>query len=184
MAQVQVVWKSLNPRERLSAIGAGLIVLAWIVGLLSYGAGASTVALLGAIAVLAIFYIKYTPTIKVTWPADVSLIVLGISAIVALIELIDLLRIFPALGYIGSFAGGLIVTILLEVAGAAVMVWGAWQEYQLVKPATPDWMGGATSTTPPPAAPASPPPAAPPVAPPAAPPASSPVDNTDEAPPA
>jgi hypothetical protein len=57
------------------------------------------------------------------------------------------------------------------------MVWGAWQEYQIVKPPMPNF--GSTTTPPPPAtsAPAAPPPAAPaPTAPPA--------DNTDEAPPA
>ena len=58
--------------------------------------------------------------------------------------------------------------------GAGLMAWGAWQEYQIVKPAMPN-LGG--TTTPPPSAP----PAAP-AAPPAAP-AAPPVDNTDEAPP-
>ena len=84
MAQVQEIWKQFNPRERLSAIGAGLIILGWIVGIFSYGLGSSTIGLLGAIAVLAILYIKYSPTMNVSWPAPVSLLVLGISAIVAL----------------------------------------------------------------------------------------------------
>ena len=172
MAQVQAVWNKLNPRERLSAIGAGLLVLAWIIGLITYGAGASTISLLGAIAVLAILYIKYTPTMNVNWPAPVSLLVLGISAVVALIVLVDLLQILPYLGLARYFGGAVILVLILEVVGAAVMVWGAWQEYQIVKPAMPNF--GATSA--PPAAPSTPAAPAAPTAPAA--------DGTDEAPPA
>lgn len=174
MAQVQAIWNKFNPRERLSAIGAGLIILGWLVGLFSYGIGSSTIGLLGAIAVLAILYVKYAPTMNVTWPAPVSLLILGISAIVALFALLDLLTWLPRLGIASYFGAGIIVTLLLSVAGAAVMVWGAWQEYQIVKPAMPNF--GSTPTTTP-TTPATPPPAAPP---PAAPPA---ADDTDEAPP-
>ena len=187
MAQVQEIWKKFNPRERLSAIGAGLIILAWIVGIFTYGAGASTIALLGAIAVLAILYIKYTPTMNVTWPAPVSLLILGISGIVALLEVVDLLRVLPYLGLVGYFGGGIIVSLLLAVAGAIVMVWGAWQEYQIVKPAMPNFGSTTTPAPPAPPAPTTPAPttpAAPPAAPPAYPPAAAPVDDTNEAPPA
>jgi hypothetical protein len=175
----------MNPRERLSAIGAGLLVLAWLVGLITYGAGASTIALLGAIAVLAILYIKYTPTMKVTWPAAVSLMVLAISAVIALIVLVDLLQILPYLGLARYFGGAVILILLLEVAGAALMAWGAWQEYQVDKPQLPEWArgagagasGSATTTPPPTASPAPVPPAA-------APPPASLADDHDEAPPA
>lgn len=182
MAQLQAVWNQFNSRERLSAIGAGLLILAWLIGLITYGAGASTIALLGAIAVLAILYIKYTPTMKVSWPAAVSLMVLAISAVVALIILLDLLQILPYLGLARYFGGAVILILLLEVAGAALMAWGAWQEYQVDKPELPAWARGAgagasgpaTTTTPS----ATPPAAAPPPASPA------PMDEHDEAPPA
>jgi hypothetical protein len=172
MAQLQAVWNKLNPRERLSGIGAVLLILSWLIGLVSYGAGAGTIGLLGAIAVLGIFYVKYTPTMNVTWPAPVSLIVLAISAIVGLLALIDLLNLVRILGFISSFVAGIIVTLLLEVVGAGLMLWGAWQEYQIVKPAMPNLGGTSTpgATTPPPAAPSAPP--------------AAPVDNSDEAPPA
>jgi hypothetical protein len=182
VAQLQALWNKLNPRERLSAIGAGLIVLAWLVGLLSYGPGAATLSFLGALAVLGIFYIKYTPTMSVTWPAAPSLIVLAIAAVVALLELPDLVNAFRLLGIPSYFGGGILLSILLAVVGAAVMVWGAWQEYQVEKPELPEWArgagasGSATTTTPPPA------PAAP-SAPPAASAAPMPEDH-DEAPPA
>jgi hypothetical protein len=181
VAQVQDIWKQFNPRERLSAIGAGLIILGWIVGLTTlYGIGASAISVLGAIAVLVIFYMKYANP-SMVWPAPVSLIVLAISGIVGLLELLHLIQWLGFAGLPG--AGLLIVALLLSVVGAAVMLWGAWQEYQIVKPAMPN-LGStprSTTTTPPPAAPpaASPPPAAP-----AAPPAYPPADDTDEAPPA
>ncbi len=182
MAQLQDVWNKLNPRERLSAIGAGLIILGFIVSLTSYGVGAGSVALIGAIAVLGILYVKYAPNMNVTWPAPAPLLILGISGIVALLVLLDLLRVIGVLSFFGATA---ILAILLEVAGAAVMAWGAWQEYQVVKPPMPNF-GSTTTTTPPASTPAAPPPvAAPPVAaPPAAAPTAPPIDQADEPPPA
>jgi hypothetical protein len=174
VAQIQEIWNKFNPRERLSGIGAGLIILGWIVSLASYGVGAGTVALLGAIAVLVILYLKYAPNQNINWPAPTSLLILGISAVVGLLVLLDLLRVLGVLSFFGATA---IVAILLEVAGSAIMLWGAWQEYQIVKPAMPNF----GSTTTPPAPPAATPP---PATPPAYPPASPPVDDTDEAPPA
>lgn len=174
------IWEKFNPRERLSAIGAALIILGWIVSLASYGVGAGTIALLGAIAVLAILYLKYAPNQNISWPAPTSLLILGISGVVALLVLLDLLRVLGVLSFFGATA---ILAILLEVVGAAVMAWGAWQEYQIVKPAMPNFSSGQSS--PPPAAPpASAPPAAapPPSAPPSAPPTT--PDDADGAPPA
>ena len=197
------IWQKFNPRERLSAIGAGLIILGWIVSLASFGAGASTIALVGAIAILVILYLKYAPNMNITWPAPVSLINLAIAGIVALLVLLDLLRILPYFGLVGYFGGTLILAIILEVAGAAVMLWGAWQEYQVVKPAMPNFGAGSgtpPSPPPPPSAPPMPPsasamppsappmaPSAPPMAPSAPPPPTTPPttpDDTEGAPPA
>ncbi|HXI81276.1 MAG TPA: hypothetical protein VNM34_10725 [Verrucomicrobiae bacterium] len=175
------IWEKFNPRERMSAIGAGLIILGWIVSLASYGVGAGTVALLGAIAVLAILYLKYAPNQNITWPAPTSLLILGISAVVALLVLLDLLRVLGVLSFFGATA---ILAILLEVVGAGVMAWGAWQEYQIEKPAMPNFGGGGTTSAPPPPAPSAPPPA-PPM--PSTPPPSAPPtmpDDTEGAPPA
>jgi hypothetical protein len=193
VAQLQAVWNQLNPRERLSAIGAGVIILAWIIGLLTYGAGAATISFLGALAVLAIFYVKYTPTIKVNWPAAPSLIVLVIAAIVAILELPDLLNAFRLLGFASYFGGGILVSILLAVVGAVLMVWGAWQEYQVAKPELPDWAKGAggagagsggAAAAPPPATPGMPAAPSMPAAPPAPAVPAMPADDRDEAPPA
>jgi hypothetical protein len=188
--QVQEVWNKLNARERLTAIGALLVVLGWIVGLAgSFGLGGSTIALIGAIAVLAIFFLKYSPNQSITWPAPIPLIVLGISAIVALLAVLALLPILQLMGLGGfSFFGVAIIAAILTAVGGVLMVWGAWQEYSLTKPATTS--GSATSSAPPPpaapptyappAAPTTPPPAAPTTTPPSAPSAS----DSDDLPPA
>jgi len=167
--QVQEVWNKLNPRERLTAIVALVVALSWIVSLAGYGVSAGTISLLGAIAVLVVFFLKYNPNQSVTWPAPIPTIVLAISGIVALLAVIDVLT---SLRYLGLFGFGVgIVALILEAVGAALMVWGAWQEYQLTKPATTS--ASASSTPPPPPAP----PAAPPPPPPSA-------SDTDDLPPA
>jgi hypothetical protein len=175
------IWQKFNSRERLTAIGAGLIIIGWLVSLTSFGVGTGVISLLGAIAVLAILYVKYAPNMNVTWPAPVSLIILAISAIVALLALIGLLSLLPYLSLLGFFGGGLLAWVI-GIVGAALMVWGAWQEYQIDKPAMPSFGAGtrAGASAPPPSAPSSapmPPPAAPSAPPPA-------FDDRDQPPPA
>ena len=125
------IWNQFNSRERLTVIGAGLIILGWLVSLTSYGVGTGVISLLGAIAVIAILYIKYAPNMNVNWPADPSLIILAISGLVGLLALIGLLSLLPYLGALGFFGGGLLAW-LIGIVGAALMLWGAWQEYQVV----------------------------------------------------
>jgi hypothetical protein len=175
VAQVQEVWNKLNPRERLTAWGALIVALSWIVSLAGYGVSAGTISLLGAIAVLVVLYLKYSPNQSITWPAPIPTIVLGISGVVALLAAIDVLT---SLRYLGLFGFGVgIVALILEAIGAALMVWGAWQEYSLTKPAPTS--GSATSSSAPPAA-APPTPTTPTAPPPSAPSTS----DTDDLPPA
>jgi hypothetical protein len=170
VAQVQEVWNKLNPRERLTAWGALIVALSWIVSLAGYGVSAGTVSLLGAIAVLAVLYLKYSPNQSITWPAPIPTVILGISAIVALLAAIDVLT---SLRYLGLFGFGVgLIALILEAIGAALMVWGAWQEYQLTKPATT--AGSPPSSLPP----ASPPPAPTTTTPPPS------ASDTDDLPPA
>lgn len=176
MPQVQEVWNKLNPRERLTATGALLVVLGWIIGLAgSFGLGGSTIALVGAIAVLVILFLKYSPNQSITWPAPIPQIVLVVSGIVALLALLALLPILQLMGLGGlGFFGAALIAAVLTAVGGVIMAWGAWQEYQLTKPAassTPS-SSGLPPTTPPPAAP--PAPTAPPTTP----------SDTDDLPPA
>ena len=181
MEQLQGVWNKFNPRERLEAIGAGLIVLSFLVAIVTYGFGTNSLALIGAIAVLVVLYLKYAGQ-NIAWPASTTLILGVIVALVALAVLIDLLT---SLRWIG-FYGAAVLGLLLEVVGAALMAWGAWQEYQIEKPAMPGWVSGAGASSAGTSA-AAPPPAAPAASAPTAPPAATavpPMDDHDEAPPA
>ena len=158
------IWEKFNPRERQAAIGAALVILGFIVSIAGYGIGAGTISLLGAIAVLAIYYLKYSPNQNINWPIPVPLLVLGIAALVALLAAIDVLTSLRFLGLLGFGIGA--IALVLEAVGAGLMAWGAWQEYQVEKPAMPNFSAGTTSppaSTPPPAAPptAAPPPATP-----------------------
>jgi hypothetical protein len=178
------IWDKFNPRERLTAIGAGLVILGFIVSIAGYGIGAGTISLLGAIAVLAIFYLKYAPNQNITWPVPVPLLVLGIAGLVAILAALDVLTSLKYLGLLGVGIG--VLALILEAVGAGLMAWGAWQEYQIEKPAMPNF-GGGTSAAPPPAAPPAAPPAYPSSAPPAPPaPATPPTTagDTEGAPPA
>jgi hypothetical protein len=184
--QIQEVWNKLNPRERLTAIGAGLVLLAWLVGIVARGFGVNSLGLLGAIAIIVVLFLKYAPNMNITWPIPVPLITLGISVIVALLAVLTLI---DWLGYIELLSATAIISFALYVIGAIVMLWGSWQEYQVEKPAMPNFSGSSasSSTPPPPPAAATPPPATatpPPTAPtaPTTPPPS--ASDTDDLPPA
>ena len=78
MAQVQEVWNKLNPRERFTTFGVGMVVVGFLLSVLDYSAGGTTLSLLAALGVLAVFYIKYSPNSNVNWPAPVPTIVHGL----------------------------------------------------------------------------------------------------------
>ena len=128
---VQEIWQKLNANERMAAIGAAVIIVSFIIGIVSpYGIGASTFALLGALAVLAVLYLKNAPNQNITWPAPIPVILLAISGVVALIAIINLLQWL-------SLLGGAPLTVLLALigtaVGAALMAWASYQEWQSTK---------------------------------------------------
>ncbi|TMC66175.1 MAG: hypothetical protein E6J17_00855 [Chloroflexi bacterium] len=132
-------YNKLNANERLAAIGSIVVIVGFIVSLLgAYGFGGNTIALLGAIAVLAIYFLKYSPSQTMTWPAPIPTIVLAISAITAILAILGALPVLGLLGGLGLYTLGAIVTVV----GAIIMVWGAWQDYQAMPKATPPPTGG------------------------------------------
>ena len=125
-------YNKLNANERLAAIGAGVVVIAWIVGVLGgYGFGASIIGLLGAIIVLAIYFLKYSPNQTIVWPAPIPTIVLIVAAVSALLIILSVLQLLSFLGGIEWLAA------IGSIVGAAIMVYGAWQDYQAMPKATP-----------------------------------------------
>ena len=172
MAQVQEVWNKLNPRERFTTFGVGMVVVGFLLSVLDYSAGGTTLSLLAALGVLVVFYLKYSPNSNVNWPAPVPTIVLGLSVVALIAAALEVLRwvSFILNNLFGLWSFGTIIILV----GTIVMVWQSWLEYQAAQPATsaaPAAPAGAAA--PPPAAPAEP--AAPA---PAAPPADSSGDTT------
>jgi hypothetical protein len=172
---VQTWWQKLNANERMAATGA---IVVFLVSLLSTG----WLALIGSAAVLAIYWLKYSPN-KVTWPAPIELINVVISGIIGLFAVIGLLFAlglgsfgFALLGVGGGFLGGVYLLIVASaiafIVGAGMMFLGTWREYQAMPKTAPPTTSPTTpsspSTPPPPAAPPSTPPSPPPSEPPSA----------------
>lgn len=159
---VQEWWKKLNANERMAATGAIVVLIASLLG-------GGWISLLGAIAVLVIYWLKYAPSQSITWPAPIQLITLGISAIIGVLALIGLLGLLGlgGLGMFGGFFGGLYIVFLAGVIataiGAGMMLLGTWREYQAMPKTSPSTPGAPPSGPPPNAPPPSaPPPSAPP----------------------
>jgi hypothetical protein len=157
---VQEWWRKLNANERFAAQGAIVVFIASLLG-------GGWISLLGAAAVLVIYWLKYAPNQSITWPAPIPLITLAISGIVGLLALVGvlgLLGIGGVFGAFGGFLGGLYILVLAGVIataiGAALMVLGTWREYQALPK---------TTSSAPPAPPSAPPPPSTPPAPPAPP---------------
>ena len=172
---VQTWWQKLTANERMAATGA---ILVFVVSLLSGG----WIAVLGAAAVLVIYWLKYSPN-QITWPAPVELITLVISGILGLFALVGALALigmsglgFGMFGVGGGFFGGFWVIVaaiaIAFIAGAAMMVLGTWREYQAMpktaSPTTSSAPSAPPSAPPPPPAAPSTPPSAPPGEPPSA----------------
>jgi hypothetical protein len=163
MAQVQEVWNKLNPRERFTTFGVGLVVVGFLLSVLDYSAGGTTLSLLAALGVLVVFYIKYSPNSNVNWPAPVPTIVLGLSVVALIAAALEFLRwiSFILNNLFGLYSFGTIIILV----GTIVMVWQSWIEYQAAQPASsaaPAAAAPGAAAAAPPAAPAAPDAAPPP----------------------
>jgi hypothetical protein len=126
-------YNKLNVNERLVATGAIIVLIAALVSVVTGGFGLVTVPLLGAIAALAIYYLKYSPTQTITWPAPIQLIVLVVAGLAAIFGVLVALQLVSSL-----FGNGLFALAVIAVAvGSVIMAWGAWQEYQAMPKTTP-----------------------------------------------
>lgn len=146
---VQEFLKKLNANEKMALWGALIVAVGAILG-------GGWLSLVGALAVIVIYWLKYSPNTNITWPAPIQLITLGISAIIAVFAVLGALGSLSLLGLGGFFGGTFLLWIVGAIAvlvGAIMMVLGTWKEYQAMPKAAPPA---------PPAAPPAPP--APPTA--------------------
>jgi hypothetical protein len=129
---LQAVWNKLNANEKFVMYGAGVVVIAFLLGAVGGGLGSYASAdIVAAIIVAVIYWLKYSPN-KITWPAPVQTIVLVVAGISAIFALLAALY---ALSYIGSLWG---IATIVNAVGCGMMAYGAWKEYQAMpKAATP-----------------------------------------------
>jgi hypothetical protein len=111
--------------ERVTAIGAIVVVISGLLAMVS-GFGMAIIPVLGAIAALVVLYLNRSSTQAVSWPAPVPLVLLGISAVTAVLAVV---LVMPFLSVLAFFGIGMLALIAL-VIGSLVMIAGSWQEYQ------------------------------------------------------
>ena len=141
---IQEFWKKLNANERMVAWGALIILAAWLVGVLSGGGIGASWSFVAAIVVLVIYWLKYSPTTKISWPAPIQTIVLIVAGLAAVFAILGLLPALSFLGFFGGFYLAFLLAVIVNAIGAVMMALGAWREYQAMPKATPP-------STPPPA---------------------------------
>lgn len=139
MPTLQAFWNKLNANERLVGWGALVILAAWLIGVVSGGGIGASWSFIAAIAVLVIYWLKYSPN-QMNWPAPVPTIVLviaGLAALFAVLGLVTSLGFLGAFGLFGGFFIGYLLAIIANAIGAVMMALGAWREYQAAPKAAP-----------------------------------------------
>jgi hypothetical protein len=144
---LQELWAKLSANEKLVAYGVPAVVVGWILGQIlgssTYGAAGiysvtinyfgwgnaglfAILALLAAIVVGVVLYLKVAPNMNITWPMPVGQILLGLAVVtLACGVLMTLIQVTnggnpPALMYVAD---------IIVIGGGALMSWGAYQGY-------------------------------------------------------
>jgi hypothetical protein len=135
---VQQFWQKLNANERMVVMGAIVVLVGWLAGAIFGGGIGASWSFVGAIVVVAIYWLKYAPNQSISWPAPIPTIVLvitGIAAIFSLLGLVTLLSFFGGI-FFGFFLG-YVIGLVVNAIGAGMMALGAWREYQAMPKAAP-----------------------------------------------
>jgi len=134
----QMFMSKLSANERMALWGA---VIVFIVSLI----GTSWLTLILSAVVVVVYYLKYSPTSNITWPIQVQVINLALSAIIGVLALLGVLALVGIGGLFGGlgfgFLGGLFIVVLIgavaNLIGAGMMVLGTWREYQAMPKTAP-----------------------------------------------
>ena len=146
------IMAKITANERLIGIGAIVVGVAWLLGVLItdswYSAsGAQTMGLLAVVAAavaIVVLYLKYAPNTNITWPAPLPVIFLVLAAVAGVVALFGLLQAFtydPFGGYGGLVGVKVSKPIMLYVAaagvavGAGLMVYAAYMDWTASKKA-------------------------------------------------
>ena len=156
-------FNKLSANEKLAVYGSAAVIVAGLIGVGVGGIG--LLAVLAAIAMLAVVFLpQFSP--NTTLPGSKGSLLLILGGIAGIVMLLGLLQIIGALGFWFEFQPLGAIFFLVAVAGAVVMAWAGWQEFQaeggkfvLGTPAGGNASASAaprTDTAPPPAAPPAP----------------------------
>ncbi len=135
---VQQFLSKLSANERMALWGAGIVFILSLIG-------TSWFTLLLSVAVIVVYYLKYSPTSNMTWPVQPQLINLVIGLIIGLLALLGLIAVLGigslGFGFFGGLFGGLFIVVLalavINAIGAGMLVLGTWREYQAMPKAAP-----------------------------------------------
>ncbi len=137
---VNEFWRKLNANERLAATGAIVVLAAWLVGVVTGGGIGASWSFIAAIVVLAIYWLKYSPSQSINWPAPIPTIVLVVAGLAAVFAVLGLFTVLSFIGALSLFVGfflGLVIAIIANAIGAVMMALGAWREYQAMPKTAP-----------------------------------------------
>lgn len=121
-------WKKLNTSEKFVMYGAGVVVIAFLIGVAAQRSNGTD--LLWPILVAAIYFLKYSNA-KIPWPVPVQLVVLGVAGVAAVFALLSLL---PLISQISQLYG---IAAAVNLVGSGVMAFFAWREYAGTQKAAP-----------------------------------------------
>ncbi len=149
------LWAKLDANQRFVAYGVGAVVVGWILGLIlgnqsncgsvlgsTYCVGSvnyfslgnaglfGILALVLAVVVGVVLYIKVAPNMSVTWPMPFAqLLFAGCVAVLVCGALMTLIQFTNP----GSPPATMYVADLLVVGGGAVMAWFSYQDFVVSK---------------------------------------------------
>lgn len=118
---------SLSSNEKLAVYGSVAVVVGGIVGGLISALG--WIAILAAIGMLAVVFLPQLSP-QTNLPGSKGSLMLVCGAVAAIVAVLGLLTIISVLGVYLQFAALNAIFYLIAVAGAVVMAWAGWQEFQ------------------------------------------------------
>jgi hypothetical protein len=156
------IMAKITARERMFGIGAIVLVVAWLVGLIlaskeacasfagqtvcsgvsinyfthEHGTDLGLLALLAALAGIAVIYLKYAPNMKINWPAPFPVIFLAIGGVaVGAAALMFVLAFLDAKDFMSEVPLTMWIADIGMVVGGALMAWPAYQDWTATKTA-------------------------------------------------
>jgi hypothetical protein len=154
---LQELWAKVGANQKFVAYGAVAVLVGWIVGqfiatssapgytILGTTVGGYSISwfssgnaglfailgLVGAIAAVVVLYLKFAPSMNITWPMPFAQILLGISGAVLVCGVLVVLM------QVSRGIDGAPVTMwladLIFVGGGAAMAWFSYQDYLVSK---------------------------------------------------